>query len=175
MSILVAFLETLLTFYWKTCTSKTHCSPLHPQSLYFVAKPELDSQKPYASYLHFIAKKTKKKCGLRQIWCETHLLQSEELEAPGNTFKVQSFACLLPGKHVTLPRTLVSKQETTNFKEGTHGKKDCLKKGNWMWRLNLDYTAHTRAHSAWMGYVSIQKILCTEFLGTRVRTEITTT
>jgi hypothetical protein len=54
------------------------------------------------------------------------------LEAPGNVFKLQCFACLLPGKHVTLPATLVSKEETTNFKEGTHGKKDCLKKGNWM-------------------------------------------
>jgi hypothetical protein len=45
----------------KTCTSKTHCSPLHPQSHSFVAKPEMDSQKPYASYLHFTAKKTQKK------------------------------------------------------------------------------------------------------------------
>jgi hypothetical protein len=59
-------------------------------------------------------------------------LQSEELEAPGNIFKLQCFACLLPGKHVTLPGALMSKEETTNFKEGTHGKKDCLKKGNWM-------------------------------------------
>jgi hypothetical protein len=55
-------------------------------------------------------------------------LQSEELEAPGNIFKVQCFACLLPEKHVTLPPTLVSKEEPTNLKEGTHGKKDCLQK-----------------------------------------------
>jgi hypothetical protein len=55
-------------------------------------------------------------------------LQSEELEAPGNIFKVQCFACLLPGKHVTLPRTLVSKEEIANFKEGAHGKRIAYRK-----------------------------------------------